>query len=72
MSNNWTSRRKKVDLRPPQPGSRIRRDPPPLPEKPKELRAYPTDRDTWVVVIGVALFGIAFFIITFGISEYTN
>ena len=52
--------------------SRIRREPPPL-EKPKQLRAYGgSERDQWVVVIGVILFALAIMIITFGVSEYTK
>ncbi|HET7709840.1 MAG TPA: hypothetical protein VFK50_09965 [Sphingomicrobium sp.] len=52
--------------------SRIRRDPPP-PEKPKSLRAYPTtERESWVVVIGVLLFALAIFVISLGVSEYTK
>ena len=52
--------------------SRIRRDPPP-PDKPKSLRAYPTtEKETWIVVIGVLLFGIAITIITLGLSDFTN
>ena len=52
--------------------SRIRREPPP-PDKPKSLRAYPTtEKETWIVVIGVHLFGIAITIITLGLSDFTN
>ena len=52
--------------------SRIRREPPP-PDKPKSLRAYPTtEKETWIVVIGVLLFGIAITIITLGLSDFTN
>ena len=52
--------------------SRIRRDPPP-PDKPKSLRAYPTtEKETWIVIIGVLLFGIAITIITLGLSDFTN
>ena len=52
--------------------SRIRREPPPL-EKPKSLRAYPTtERESWIVIIGVILFSMAIAVIIFGISEYTK
>ena len=52
--------------------SRIRREPPP-PDKPKSLRAYPTtEKETWIVIIGVLLFGIAITIITLGLSDFTN
>ena len=59
-----------VELSAPPP-SRIRREPPPV-EKLKSVRAYPTERETWTVIIGVALFGIALTIIALGISEFTN
>ena len=52
--------------------SRIRREPPPPPEKPKELKAYPTERETWAVSIGVLLFGIAITIIIIAFSDYTS
>ena len=57
-----------VELRP----SRIRREPPGrLAEK--ELRAYPTtERETWIVVIGVTLFALAIAIIIVGVSNYTS
>ena len=52
--------------------SRIRREPPPL-EKPSKLRAYPTtEREAWIVAVGVILFGIAIAVIIFGVSEYTK
>ena len=73
MSEQRTSAKPKVGLTgdAPRP-SRIRREPPPL-EKPKSLRAYPTtERETWIVTIGVILFGIAIAVIIFGVSEYTK
>jgi len=73
MSKQSASRKTTVALAgdAPRP-SRIRREPPPL-EKPKSLRAYPTtERETWMVAIGVLLFGIAIAVIIFGISEYTK
>lgn len=73
MSSQKPVRKSSVELAAgaPRP-SRIRRDPPP-PEKPKTLRTYPTtERETWIVIIGVLLFGIAITIITLGISDFTN
>lgn len=71
MSNVSKPGKQTVELNaPPQP-SRIRREPAPI-EKLKSVRAYPTERETWTVVIGVALFGIALTIIALGISEFTN
>lgn len=72
MSNERNLRRKTVELTPAARPSRIRREPPPAPREPKELRAYPTERETWTVAIGVVLFAIAIAIITFGISDYTS
>ena len=73
MNSRKSSRKGSVDLeRQAARPSRIRREPPPA-EKPKSLRAYPTtERETWIVVIGVLLFGIAITIITLGISDFTN
>lgn len=73
VSKQSTSAKPKVALAgdAPRP-SRIRREPPP-PEKPKTLRAYPTtERETWIVAIGVLLFGLAIAVIIFGVSEYTK
>ncbi|HVH38359.1 MAG TPA: hypothetical protein VM757_07215 [Sphingomicrobium sp.] len=73
MSSSKSPRKPPVKLAADAPRpSRIRREPPPL-EKPQSLRAYPTtERETWIVVIGVLLFGIAITIITLGISDFTN
>lgn len=73
MNSQKSSLKDSVDLaRQAARPSRIRREPPPM-EKPKSLRAYPTtERETWIVVIGVLLFGIAITIITLGISDFTN
>ena len=68
MTKQWNPKRATVELRP----SRIRREPPPPPEKPKELKAYPTERETWAVSIGVMLFGIAITIIIIAVSNYTS
>ena len=46
--------------------SRIRRDPPP-PVKEITVRDA-NDRDAWIVVIGVATFALALFVITLGVS----
>jgi hypothetical protein len=60
-----------VELQAPARPSRIRRDPPPAPEKVRTVRAYPSEREVLTVVIGVVLFAVAIVIITFGISDYT-
>ena len=52
--------------------SRIRRDPPAPPREQKAMRTYPTERETWTVVIGVLLFAIALAIITVGVSDFTS
>ena len=69
MNKPWTPKRATVELRP----SRIRRDPPPPAPvaKPSALNAYPTERETWTVIIGVLMFAIAITIIIIGFSDYT-
>jgi hypothetical protein len=61
--------RKPVELRP----SRIRRDPPP-PAVRADKASLPDleERETWLVVVGVILFGLAFMIITIGFSDITS
>lgn len=71
MSKNWTPRKQTVELssdsaKP----SRIRREPPPEQTVQKAVRAIPTEREAWTVVIGVILFAIAIQIITFGVGAY--
>jgi len=60
-------RRQTVELRP----SRIRREPAPAEKVTKSVQPYPTEREIWVVVIGVILFAIAIAIVTFGVSDIT-
>ena len=74
MSKSASNRKATVGLTPDAPPrpSRIRREPPPL-EKPKQLRTYASsEREQWIVVIGVILFALAIAVITFGVSEYTK
>ncbi len=65
-------RKRKVDVgagatRP----SRIRRDPPVrVVERP--VTAYPSERESLIVIVGVILFAVAISIITFGISQITS
>ena len=70
---NQSIRKPKVELAPEAPKpSRIRREPPP-PEKPKSLRTYgTTEREQWVVIVGVILFALAIFVISIGVGEYTK
>ena len=49
--------------------SRIRREPPPESQKLKSVRAYPTEREVWTVVIGVVMFALAITVATVGISN---
>lgn len=66
------NRRQPVALRP----SRIRRDPPPragATGAPGKARYWdPRTSETWMVVTGVALFGIALAIIAFGFSDFLS
>jgi hypothetical protein len=73
MSKTAATRKPTVGLTPDSPKpSRIRREPPP-PEKPKQLRTYvSSEREQWIVVIGVILFALAIMVITFGVSDYTK
>ena len=73
MNTQSAPRKSTVELAKDAPrASRIRKEPPPL-EKPKTLRSFYTpEQEGWVVVIGVILFGLAIFVISIGISEYTK
>ena len=66
MSKPLNSGKKAVLLQP----SRIRREPA-APVAEKSVRAYPTERETWTVVIGVLMFALAITILTFRISDIT-
>lgn len=74
MTKQAATRKPTVGLTPDAPKpSRIRREPPPPPEKPKQLRTYvSSEREQWIVVIGVILFALAIMVITFGVSDYTK
>jgi hypothetical protein len=52
--------------------SRIRRDPVPVANPKKAVDAYPSEREAWVVVIGVVLFALAITVVTVGFSNYIN
>lgn len=63
--------KKTVELKP----SRIRRDPvrANASEGPAaKARWDPSERETWIVAIGVLLFALAITALSFGISEVTN
>jgi len=51
--------------------SRIRREPVAVPVE-KKVNPYPTEREIWMVVIGVILFAIAITALTVGISDVTS
>lgn len=68
MSKQWKPGKQTVELRP----SRIRRDPPPAAAAQKSLRAYPTEREVWTVIVGIVLFALAIAIITFAVSDITS
>ena len=70
MSRNFTPRRKTVDLQPGARPSRIRRDPVPVAgtEK-KSVQPYPTEREVWMVVIGVVVFALAITVAIVGTSN---
>lgn len=60
-------RRQPVALQP----SRIRREPV-APTVHKKVNPYPTERETWIVVVGVILFGIAITALAFDIGYMTS
>lgn len=63
--------KKTVELQAAARQSRIRRDPPPRVAQ-KKVKPYPTEREIWIVAIGVVLFALAISIITFGFSQITS
>ena len=63
--------KKSVALKP----SRIRREPVPIasPAAPDKLRHWdPRERETWIVGVGVVLFGVAMAIIIIGFSDFLS
>jgi hypothetical protein len=64
--------KKTVELKGAQRPSRIRRDPPAPVAANKAVRPCPTERELWIVAVGVVLFALAISIITFGFSEITS
>lgn len=73
MSKDWKPNKSTVELEPAARPSRIRRDPVPA-AKPgdPELRWFTSEQETWIVVVGVVLFAIAFAVLWIGISEVTS
>ena len=53
------------------PPSRIRREPVAAVVH-KKANAYPTEREIWIVVIGVVLFALGIAALTFGVSDVTG
>ena len=51
--------------------SRIRREPVAQVVH-KKPNAYPTEREIWIVVIGVLIFAVAIAALTFGVSDVTG
>jgi hypothetical protein len=68
MAAPLKSGKQSVNLAAPVRVSRIRRDPPPIAKK--VIERDPDERDTRIVVIGVAVFALAIFMITLGASVY--
>jgi hypothetical protein len=52
--------------------SRIRREPVAQVVHKKKPNAYPTEREIWIVVIGVVIFALAIAALTFGVSDVTG
>ena len=77
MSKDWTPKKSTVALEQPQEPqprpSRIRRDPvPALKPGDPQLRWFSSEQETWIVVIGVVLFALAFAALSIGISQVTS
>ena len=72
MSKHWKPGKKTVELQPAARPSRIRRDPPPAAPAEKGVQPYPTEREVWIVVIGVILFALAISALMIGISDITS
>ena len=72
MSKQLKPGKKTVELMQASRPSRIRRDPPPAAAERKAVRPYPTEREIWIVAVGVVLFALAISIITFGFSQITS
>lgn len=72
MSKQLKPGKKTVELKEATRPSRIRRDPPPPVAARKAVNPYPTEREVWIVAVGVVLFALAISIITFGISHVTS
>jgi len=68
MKIKRTVRRAPVQAPPP---SRIRREPVAAVVQ-KKVNAYPTEREIWIVVIGVLIFALAIAAVTFGVSDVTG
>ncbi|HEV8406649.1 MAG TPA: hypothetical protein VGQ34_01845 [Sphingomicrobium sp.] len=69
--NRLKAGKKTVELHTAARQSRIRRDPPPR-VVPKAVKPYPTEREIWIVAVGVVLFALAISIITLGFSQITS
>ena len=72
MSSHLKPWKKTVELPAAVRPSRIRRDPPAPAAQKKAVRPYPTEREVWIVAVGVVLFALAISIITFGFSQITS
>lgn len=72
MSKPSKPGKKTVELQAAARPSRIRRDPPAPAAQKKAVNPYPTEREVWIVVVGVVLFALAISIITFEFSQITS
>jgi hypothetical protein len=73
MSKQWKPGKHTVELNGPVRGSRIRRDPPPTPEKvvdPAKVQWSSDEREIWYAIIGILAFALAIDIIIVAISVY--
>lgn len=68
VSKNWTPKRQTVELRP----SRIRRDPPPPPKSKQTVLPDDSERETWMLVVGILAFALSITFLIFWVSDYTS
>ena len=68
MSKPFNPGRQSVELRP----SKIRREPPPAAPVRQTVLPDDSEREGWVVAIGVLAFALAITILIFWISDYTS
>ena len=68
MSKLWNPKRPTVELQ----SSKIRREPPPPSKVAQTVLPDDSERETWMLVVGVAAFALAITFFIFWISDFTS